>query len=685
MTVMARLAQVVLRHPRKIIAVWAILAWAGAYGGVQLTERLQNGGFSVSGSQSAQAVTLGQQRFSDKSQAQAYVSVVSQAAVPLATLLHDVGRLEPAILHVRGVVSMGTAEVSKNRRAVLVPLQLRGDLGQAQSYIPALEKAIERVKFAGTRAELVGQVPVDDRYIADAKKSLVKAAGFSLPITTIILFVAFLSLAAAGLPMIQAFGCLGVSLGALFLLTYALQLNIFVEDMVLVLGLGLSIDFSLFMVTRVRECLWRGGSVAEAITETLATTGRAVVVSGLTVAVSLAGLLAAGLGFLSSLAAGAIAATIVAVLAAVTLTPAMLVVLGDRVDHLPIRVAMVRARSGALWRAVALFAVRRRVAIVVVTVPVLVALALPVWGLHVKFRTFSILPGNDPVRRATTQVEHAFGPGFGAPVVVLAKASREQIETTVERQPGVAQIGIAKEGTQGWQRLPVVLKASPDTNAAEHIVQTLRAGLPRALGPSAIVGGPTAEAFDLAERINARTPRVALTILILEILVLTAVFRAPVVAVKAALSTILSVAATLGILALLFGGKNNLAYFVPLMLIATVFGLSTDYEVFLLSRVREYYAEGLSNAESIRTAVVKSARAITLAGVTMSVVFLAMASSPLTPFRQLGVGVGLAVLLDVTVVRGLLVPATMALLGDLNWWRPKLTLFRRRAIKVTAP
>lgn len=580
---------------------------------------------------------------------------------------------------------MGTAEVSKNRRAVLVPLQLRGDLGRAQSYVPALEKAIDGVKFPGARAELVGQVPVDARYIADAKKSLVKAAGFSLPITDIILAIAFLSLTAAALPLVQAIGCLGVSLGALFLLSLAQHLNIFVEDMVLVLGLGLSIDFSLFMVTRVRESLWRGDGIAEAITETLTTTGRAVVISGLTVALSLAGLFAAGLGFLSSLAAGAIAAPLVAVLAGVTLTPATLVVLGDRIDRLPIKLAMAGARSGALWRAIAAFAVRRRVAIVVLIVPLLVALSLPVWGLHVKFRTFSILPANDPVRRATTQVEHAFGPGFGAPVTVLAKASREQIETTVERQPGVAQIGIAKAGAQGWQRLDAVLQASPDTDAAERIVHALRVGLPRTLGQSAIVGGPTAEAVDLAERINARTLRVALTILILEILVLTAVFRAPIVAIKAALSTVLSVAATLGLLALLFGGKNNLAYFVPLMLIATVFGLSTDYEVFLLSRVREHYEEGLSNTESIKAAVTKSARAITLAGTTMGVVFLAMASSPLTPFRQLGVGVGVAVLLDVTVVRGLLVPATMALLGDLNWWRPTLRLPRRRVAKVTAP
>ncbi len=668
---MTALARLVIRWPRSVVALWCVIALGGGYCSSLLNDRLQNGGYSVSGSQSARIAALGSERFADVGEAQAYIfAIVPVGATP--ALRRDASLLRGAALGVRGVRAVGTTDISQDGRAILLPVTLRGGIAAAQSYSPALERSIRRVAVAPARVGLIGQVPVFNRYQIDAKHSLQGAALISFPVTLGILLVAFLSIFAAVLPLALATVSLGATFAVLYLLSFVVQLNVFVEDTVLILGLGLSIDFSLFMVTRVREYLAQGVSGPDAIAKTLDTTGRAILISGSTVAASLAGLFAANVGFLSSLAIGAIGVTITVVLAAITLAPAVLALVGENLERFPVRVAVSSAQGERLWQWLGAFVIRRRLVLVAVIVPMMLLLSLPALGLHVRFRTFSILPSNDPVRRATTEVERHFGPGFGAPIVVAARISPGLLEERVERQPGVAQIGIAERGTQGWTRVEATLRASPDSSEAEVLIQRLRVSLPRAVGRYALVGGPTAEALDLSERLNARTPTVVLIILGLELVFLTVALRAPVIAVKAGATTLLSVTTTLGILSLLFGGSDTLAYFVPLMLIGAVFGLSTDYEVFLLTRARELYRGGLSNTESIRTALVRSARSITLAGITMSAVFFAFASSNLMPYRQLGVGLGLAVLLDVTVVRALLVPATVAILGSANWWRPRL-------------
>jgi RND superfamily putative drug exporter len=232
--------------------------------------------------------------------------------------------------------------------------------------------------------------------------------------------------------------------------------------------------------------------------------------------------------------------------------------------------------------------------------------------------------------------------------------------------------------TRGWVRVAATLNAYSDSAKAGTIVRDLRLSLRWAYGSQAVVGGATAVGLDLIERINARTPLVVIVVLLAEILVLTLIFAAPLIALKAALTTLLSVSAALGVMTFFFRSTGDIGYFVPLFLFATIFGLSTDYEVFLLSRVREHHREGESNTASLKRALVGSSRSITLAGIAMGVVFFSFAVSPLVPFQELGVGMGLAIVLDVTIVRGLLVPATVAVLGELNWWRPQW--LRRRSV-----
>jgi uncharacterized membrane protein YdfJ with MMPL/SSD domain len=676
---MTKLARLILAHPRRVVALWALLALGGGYLGLHLSDRLQNGGYGVPGSQSVRALQVGHKMFGDRAAAQSYIAILGPVR-SASVLSRDLQLVRRSARTVKGVTGLGAPLSSPGGDAVLIPVTLAGSIGAAQTYIPALQRAVGRLRLRPARAVAVGQAAVYQRYLADGKQNLLQSALISFPVTLVILLIAFLSVTAAVLPLILAGACLGVTFGGLYLLTYGVQMSVFVEDTILILGLGLSIDFSLFMVTRLRECLARSpGGIEEALVETLSSTGRAIAISGATVAVSLAGLFLVGVGFFASMAVGAIGATLLAMAGALTLTPAVLVMISGRLERLPIRVAATAAASGAFWERLAGFVVRRRVAVVSVTIPVLLILSLPLTGLHISFKTFSILPSNDPVRVASEQVGDAFGQGFGSPAVVLGRTSPRELDRVLGAQGGIVAVGAPQRGSGGWVRIDAVLEAAPDSSTAEDVVASLRGRLRRSLGPKALVGGPTAEALDFVNRIDGRVPRVVLAVLLLEICFLTAVFQAPVIALKAALTTLLSVGATLGITTAIFGANGVIAYFVPLLLFATVFGLSTDYEVFLLSRVREQYRRGDSNLESLRVAMVRSSRSITLAGITMSVVFFAFASSSLAPFRQLGVGMGIAILLDVTIVRGLLVPASVALLGDLNWWRPSLRGARAKA------
>jgi uncharacterized membrane protein YdfJ with MMPL/SSD domain len=668
---MSTLAQFVLRHPRKILGFWVILLLLSGVGASRLGDRVQNGGYLASGSQSQKAFALGETQFSAVSEPQAYLSVlVAHGARTVSS--REVREAAQVLRGVSGIKEVGSPVVSADGRAALLPVAFTGNVGYAQTRVPAVESVLDQTHLAGAQARLIGETAIYDRYMVQSKKSLQTSSLISFPVTLVILLIAFLSVVAAVLPLGLAAVCVGVTFGFLYLLSYFVQLSVFVEDTVLVLGLGLSIDFSLFMVTRVREALGRDGvSIEQAITETLQSTGRAVTVSGITVAAALAGLYVTGLGVFSSLATGAIGAALIAVSAALTMTPAAIVLLGDRLDRFPIRIAVNAAQNGNFWRRLADFVVRRRVAVVAVVVPLMIVLSIPIGGMHITLKSIGVLPSSDPVRATTARVTDSFGPGSGTPAVIMAQAPPARLRAVVGAQPGVVRVSSAELGGGGWVRVHATLGGYSDSPKADAIVRDLRSSLHQAFGSRAVVGGATAVGIDLIQRINARTPWVVLVVLLAEMLVLTLIFAAPLIALKAALTTLLSVSAALGVMTFFFRSTGDIGYFVPLFLFATIFGLSTDYEVFLLSRVREHHREGLSNTASLKRALIGSSRSITLAGITMGVVFFSFAVSPLVPFQELGVGMGLAIVLDVTVVRGLLVPATVALLGELNWWRPR--------------
>lgn len=677
---MSALAAFVLRHPRKIVAFWVVaLVVSGALAS-KLGERVLNSGYRPTGSEAARAQSLQDEHFGGVSTPQ--LEVLLSAERPAEIGPRQFVSVRRAVRGAPGVDAIGAPVRSADGLVALMPVTLSGDEARAQTYVGAIRSAVEGARLGAAEASLIGEAAIYDRMQTQSKNSLQRSAAISFPILLAILLVAFLSVAAAVLPMALSAVCLAVTFGLLYLLSFFVELSIFVEDAVLVLGLGLSIDFSLFMLTRMREEMTSGsGDPAEAIAETMRTTGRAIAFSGLTIVVALGGLYLTGIGIFTSMATGSIGATLLAVAAALTLVPAMLFLLGERIERFPLRVAASAAGSGRLWHWLGDFVLRHRVATVLATVALTLTLAIPLTGLKISYPTIDALPESDPARQAYEKVQDSFGPGAGVPAVAVARSSPAELRAVVRRQPGVVALSPTERGTEGYVRVAATFDSAPDTAAAERTVNAMRGALANRYGNQAAVGGPTAIGIDVVDRLNATAPLVILVVLLVETLLLTVVFRAPVLAVKAALTTLLSVAAALGAMTFLFSG-SEITYFVPLFAFTTVFGLSTDYEVFLLSRIRESHEAGMSNDEAIKVALLRSGRSITLAGIAMSVVFLAFAISPLKPFQELGVAMGLSILIDVTVVRSLLVPAAVALLGEWNWWKPRFFMRTRGTQRV---
>jgi uncharacterized membrane protein YdfJ with MMPL/SSD domain len=667
------LGHLVTRHARLVVVAWLLLAAVAVPGATRLSGALVNGGFTVKGSQSARADALAREHVTHGDRNRVLIAV-GGAAAGLDAAAARAGR---AVAGDRHVAAVGAPRRAAGGTSAIVPVDLAADLSRAQEVIPDLRARARAAAGPGRDATIVGAAPVFERYSVVARGDLATVEHISFPVTTVIILVAFLSFVAAGVPVVLAGLGLVVSFGALFALAHLTELSVFATNTALVLGLGLSIDYALFSVTRLREALRaHDGDVAAAVRETVRTTGRAILFSGMTIVVAIGSLLATGIGVFQGMALGAMTATLVSVAGAVTLVPSVLMLLGHRIDRLQIGWAARAAHRERLWRRLAVEVIRHRVLVVALLLPALLLAAVPLRHAQIGFPTSTALPRTDPERRAGEQVARAFGPGVAQPVLVVGRDGADALRRALAREPGLRPDPEIQRGDGGWVQALAEPRDPPDGAAARATIRRLRADLTTGPRPAALaVGGATASGMDLVDRLNARTPLVIALAALATMLLLLIAFRSVVVPLKAACTVVLSVGATLGILTFLYrtaglGDTDQLSYFVPLFLFAIVFGLSTDYEVFLLSRIREEHLSGRSNDVAIEQGVVKSARSITLAGLVMIVVFLAQATSAMDPLRQLGLGMALAIFIDTTVVRSLLVPATMSLLGERNWWMP---------------
>ncbi|MFI0353577.1 MMPL family transporter [Actinomadura sp. 9N407] len=576
--------------------------------------------------------------------------------------------------------------VSQDRTSTYAVLGLAGDAEARDGAYEAVRDDLGKVG-GGLTAEVGGAIPtevaINDRVSAD----IARAESMALPILVILLLVIFGGAVAASLPLLIGGVAILGSFTALHLLTYVTDVSIFAVNITTFLGLGLAIDYGLFVVSRFREELGRTSSTEDALAATMATAGRTVAVSGITVGVSLAGLLLFEQNFLVSMGYGGIATVLVCMLGALTVLPALLAVLGHRVNALPVR-RRKRAGTGpsesGWWYRLAHSVMRRPLIYAVATVALLLALGAPFLGVNWGGVDGKVLPAGTEQRVVAETLESKFTRNATSPIVVVADgtADRARIGAFTERLRAVPGItGAAPTGAEGdTTRITLLYEADPNSGAARDLVRDVRAVAPPA-GAEVYVGGVTAEVVDQLDSLAGTLPWLALTVGLATFVLLFLAFGSIVLPLKAILMNLLSLSATFGAVVLIFqdGNLSGLLDFtatgsispaMPILMLAMLFGISMDYEVFLLSRVREQYDLTGENTPAVAIGLQRTGAIITSAALLFVVVIGAFATSGITFIKMTGVGMVIAIVVDATIVRALLVPATMRLLGRANWWAP---------------
>lgn len=564
-----------------------------------------------------------------------------------------------------------------------------GDLPQA-----SIEKVITTAKsFAapGYHVALGGQAI---SLVAGAKPG--PSEGIGILAAIIIMLVAFGSVVAMGLPIITALFGIAIAFAVLDLLSRAITTPVFAPEMMAMIGLGVGIDYALFVVTRYRQGLAEGRAPREAASVSMATSGRSVVFAGTTVILSLVGLFILRLPFMQGLAVGAIAAVVLVMASAVTLLPAMLGFSGRAVDKLHVPGLLrsgVEPSARGFWYRWSRTVQRRPALAGAAALACLAVLIVPFFSMRLAFTD----AGNDPLSTTTRQAFDAlatgFGPGFNGPLVVAAslpegrQATVDSLQSRVAALPGVAFASPAQFSHSGRDAVIIAYpKTSPQAAATVNVVNSLRnqviPDVTAGSGVKAYVGGETAGSVDASSYLSSRLVWVIGAVLVLSLLLLMAVFRSVAIPVKAAVVNLLSVGAAYGVIVAVFqwgwlggligiGSTGPIDPWIPLMMFTILFGLSMDYEVFLLSRIREEWRRTGDNSSAVADGLAKSARVITAAAAIMICVFGSFViGDPLHVLKVFGLGLAAAILIDATLVRMVLVPAVMELLGRANWWMP---------------
>jgi RND superfamily putative drug exporter len=523
--------------------------------------------------------------------------------------------------------------------------------------------------------------------------------GIALLAAAIVLLIAFGSIVAAGLPLIVALVGIGITGGGLI----ALLANVIdVPDWTLavagLIGIGVGIDYALLVLTRFRTALKSGKDRHDAVVEAVTTAGRSVIIAGSTVVIAVLGLFLTGLPYMYGVAISASLAVLTVMLASITLLPALLSYLGPRVDRLRIPILGRRLdrpegdgdSPAARWSH---WVQRRPWPAAIVATLILLALAAPALGMRLGFPD----AGNDPedtmTRQAYDLITEGFGPGANGPLVIAAelpdgegKDAVATLTNEIRQEDGVDFVAPPNYNQQGTAALlTVVPTTSPQDEATTDLVEHLRGVVvPEALGDSGVkayIGGVTPALEDQSDYITGRMPLFIAAVVGLSFLLLLVAFHSPLIALKAGIMNLLSVCAAYGVMTLVAQGgavgkligidhEVPIAPFMPVMMFAILFGLSMDYEVFLVSRIREEYLKDRNTRRAVADGLAKTARVITAAAAIMVVVFLAFVASPEVFLKLFGIGLAAAIFLDATLVRMVLVPAVMQLLDNRNWWIP---------------
>jgi RND superfamily putative drug exporter len=543
-----------------------------------------------------------------------------------------------------------------------------------------LKAGLHALQRDGVQVSLTGASGMWSDFNEANRAAMMKSELISWPVTLGILLLAFGSLVAAGLPLMLTIVGLVASAGSLYLGAQVLDISIWAMNFALMFALALGIDYALFIVMRFRGAfLGRRLSAEDAVTETMDTAGKAVLFSGLTVLISLSAVMLVPSPAFRSMALGIMLSVVFILAATLTLLPAVLAKLGPRVDKLSLpwlhagvhRSPRFEAWGQRLWR--------RPVAFGAPAVIILLALAVPLLGLKTGMPSIKVVPASDGSRVGYAEVQRAYGPGApGALQIVASKADAPRAVAVAKSDPGVAQVLPPMAGHGGGVLVQVVPKADPSDPAVGRTIDRLRAELP----DGALVGGAAAENHDLEAALSAKTPLVIGVVLALGFLLLLVALQAPVIAAVGVVTNLLGVGAAFGVARLIFQDghlagllglepQGFLDAWAPVFFFAMVFAISMDYTVFLLSSAKEHWDRSQDPREAMIGGVAHSGRVVFAAAAVMVAVFFTFALSGPLPPKEMGVILGIAVLLDAALVRLLLVPVMLRLLGRWAWWLPK--------------
>lgn len=686
----SRLAASMARHRRAVILIWLIVTLAAAPLAITLTKALSGAGWDAKGS------TAEKVRFELREDFPALGAenpvVVYHQTTPISTDPSGLKALEAALANGPRVMSVAdplsmppeAGMISADGLTALVPVQQRvaadadrpvaaGELGD---YVSGVELA------SGATADVTGEWPVWSDFNTMNEEALHKAELLSGLPTLIMLFIAFGAMLAAGIPLLLALAGIAVGFASLHMLSWITPMSVWSMNFSMMIGLAVGIDYSLFIVSRYREERVEGKSALAAIENTMSTAGKAVFLSALTVVLSLAAVFLVPVMVFQTMALGMILSVVAVALAALTLLPAVLIAMGDKVlvSRKKQDPDIVAEGRWARWTGLA---IRRPGRVLTVGLVVLGALAIPAFGMELGMPGARVVDTGRTSRDGYETLVASFGPGAAGPAFITVDAAdAQQVIDTATITPNVVDARIVAEPSATGRVVVRVTPGTPiDNPATATMIDDLRTRLDQSV-PNALVGGPAAQNHDLTDVLTGRAPYAIAVILIVAFVLLLLVFRSVVIATFSILMNLVTVGAAFGFATLVFQhgfgtgliGVEHQGFvdaWAPLFFFALLFGLSMDYQLFLLAAIKERHQATGDTRRAIGEGIARTGRPITNAAVIMIIVFVAFGVTGPIPPTELGLTLAMAVLLDATVVRVMLVPATMALLGERNWYAPK--------------
>jgi putative drug exporter of the RND superfamily len=682
---LGRLGRWTADHVRAVALAWAVVALALGAFAPKVESALSGAGWQANGSESVQARKLIQTNFAGLSSSALMVVVHSQQLTSgdngFRQTVSRVERILRANPHVRSVVSpQAGASISADGHTAVVTAGAKGDATAMVAAADQLKSKLSAAGGAAVSVSLTGASGMWSDFNTANRTAMMRSELFSWPVTMAILVLAFGSLVAAGLPLLLTILGLVASAGLLALLTHGFEISIWAMNFALMFALALGIDYALFVVHRFRGAFFGSKLDArDAVAVTMDTAGKAVLFSGSTVLISLSAVMLVPSPAFRSMALGIMLSVVFVLAATLTLLPAVLAKLGAKVDALPLRwVHSGEHRSARfarwgerLWRHPHLYGSAATL--------ILVLLALPIVGLKTAMPSIKVVPTNDGSRVGYTQVQQAFGLGApGALQIVAPKREAAALVAGAKRDPGIARVSPAQPGRNGLALIQAIPNADPSSTAVGPTIDRLRSELPA----QALVGGAAAENHDLERALGAKTPLVIGIVLALGFLLLLVALQAPLIAALGVVTNLLATGAAFGVARLIFQNGHGagllgfqsqgfLDAWGPVFFFAMIFAISMDYTVFLLSSAKEHYDRSGDPREASIGGLAHSGRVIFAAAAVMVAVFSTFALSGPLPPKEMGVILGIAVLLDAMLVRLVLIPTLLRVFGRYAWALPR--------------